>query len=348
MTRNLLHMDDKDVFKDKVVLITGGTGSLGRALSRRIIEQGTCSKVIIFSRDEWKQWEMKDSDPVFSHPKMRYFLGDVRDKDRLNRAFSEVDYVVHAAALKQVPAAEYNPSEFIKTNILGAMNVIDAALNQGVEKVVALSTDKATNPVNLYGASKLCSDKLFVAAHSYVGSRGYPTFSVVRYGNVAGSRGSIIPYWLKLLKQGATKLPLTDPRMTRFWITLDQSVDLVIKAFKISKGSEIFVPKIPSVNMVDVLEAIAPGITPEVIGIREGEKIHELMIHVDDARHTQEFDDHFIILPEMFTHNPKLLQQYLAGRQGKPLEDGFAYTSGTNEKWLSVDEIKSFINSYTV
>lgn len=339
-------MEDKEVFRDKVVLITGGTGSLGRALSRRILTENVCSKVIILSRDEWKQWEMKDSEPIFSHPKIRYFLGDVRDKERLVRAFSEVDYVVHAAALKQVPAAEYNPSEFIKTNVLGAMNVIDAALTQGVEKVVALSTDKATNPVNLYGATKLCSDKLFVAAHSYVGQRGFPVFTVVRYGNVAGSRGSIIPHWARLIKQGVLSLPLTDARMTRFWITLEQSVDLVVKSFKISKGSEIIVPKIPSVKMVDVLEAMAPGSQPEVIGIREGEKIHELMIPTDDARHTLEFDDHFIILPEMFTHHPKLKTQFLAGREGKSLPDGFAYTSGTNTDWLSVEEIKAFVKPF--
>lgn len=339
-------MDDKEVFRDKVVLITGGTGSFGRAFARRLLEEDACQKVIIFSRDEWKQWEMKESEPIFSHRKIRYFLGDVRDKERLNRSFSEVDYVIHAAALKQVPAAEYNPTEFIKTNINGAMNVIDAAITQGVEKVVALSTDKAVNPVNLYGATKLCSDKLFVSAQSYVGNRGYPTFSVVRYGNVAGSRGSIIPYWAKLLKNKAQALPLTDPRMTRFWITLPEALDLVVKAFKISKGTEILVPKIPSVNMVDLMEAMAPGMPADVIGIREGEKIHELMIHVDDARHTLEFDDHYLILPEMFAHHPKLLAQFMGDRVGTPLPDGFTYSSGSNTDWLTVDELKTFVKPY--
>lgn len=339
-------MDDKEVFRDKVVLITGGTGSFGRAFARRLLEEDVCSKVIIFSRDEWKQWEMKESEPLFSHKKIRYFLGDVRDKDRLERSFSEVDYVIHAAALKQVPAAEYNPTEFIKTNINGAMNVIDAAITQGVEKVVALSTDKAVNPVNLYGATKLCSDKLFVSAQSYVGNRGYPTFSVVRYGNVAGSRGSIIPHWAKLIQNGASALPLTDDRMTRFWITLPEAVDLVVKTFKISKGTEIIVPKIPSVKMVELLEAIAPDKKIDVIGIREGEKIHELMIHVDDARHTLEFDDHYIILPEMFSHNPKLLTKFLDGRVGTPLEEGFSYSSGTNKDWLSIDQLKKFVKPY--
>ena len=341
-------MDEELIFKDKVVLITGGTGSFGRAFAKRLLEKNLCSKVIIFSRDEWKQWEMKQSEAIFNHPKIRYFLGDVRDPARLKRAFSEVDYIVHAAALKQVPAAEYNPIEFIKTNVDGAIHVIDAALDQGVEKVVALSTDKAVNPVNLYGATKLCSDKLFIAAGNLVGHRGYPTFTVVRYGNVAGSRGSIIPFWAKLLKDNAASLPLTDSRMTRFWITLEQGVDLVIKAFNISKGSEILVPKIPSIKVADLLEAMAPNKEFEVIGIREGEKIHELMIHVDDARHTLEFDDHYIILPETFTHNPKLLQKFLAGRKGKPLPDGFSYTSGTNTAWLGVPELKEFIKPYMV
>lgn len=341
-------MDDKEVFRDRTVLITGGTGSFGRAFAKKLIQDDLCSKVIIFSRDEWKQWEMKDSEPVFSNPKMRYFLGDVRDKERLNRAFSEVDFVIHAAALKQVPAAEYNPSEFIKTNVMGAMNVIDAALNQGVEKVIALSTDKAVNPVNLYGATKLCSDKLFVAAQSYVGQRGYPTFSVVRYGNVAGSRGSIIPHWARLIKEKVSSLPLTDPRMTRFWITLPQAIDLVVEAFKVSKGSEIFVPKIPSARMSDLIEAMSPGKTPSIIGIREGEKIHELMIHVDDARHTLEFDEYYLILPEHFTHHPSLLTKFLSGRIGKPLPDGFSYSSDTNNDWLTVDEMKDFVKPYLV
>ena len=341
-------MDNKEVFKDKAILITGGTGSFGREFARRLLEENLCTKVIIFSRDEWKQWEMKQSEPIFSHPKIRYFLGDVRDPDRLKRAFSEVDFVIHAAALKQVPAAEYNPTEFIKTNVQGATNVIDAALEQGVEKVIALSTDKAVNPVNLYGATKLCSDKLFVAAGSYVGHRGYPTFTVVRYGNVAGSRGSIIPLWAKLIKERASALPLTDPRMTRFWITLPQSVDLVVKALEMGKGSEIIVPKIPSVKMIDLLKAMAPHIGYSVIGIREGEKIHELMIHSDDARHTLEFEDHFIILPEMMSHDSKRLAKFLGERQGKSLPDGFAYTSGDNSDWLTPQAMKEFTQPFLV
>lgn len=335
-----------DLFKDKSIAITGGTGSFGRAFARRLLKEDKCKKVIILSRDEWKQWEMKHSDPLYSSAKIRFFLGDVRDKDRLIRAFNEVDYVIHAAALKQVPAAEYNPTEFVKTNINGAMNVIDAAIDCQVEKVIALSTDKAVNPVNLYGATKLCSDKLFVAAGSYVGARGKPTFTVVRYGNVAGSRGSIIPFWGELLKRGCKHLPITDLRMTRFWITLDQSVDLVIKALEQGKGSEVFVPKIPSFKITDLLESIAPGMKPDIIGIREGEKLHELMIPVDDARHTLEFDEHFIILPEFIVHNPKHLTQFLGGRSGNPLPDGFAYTSGDNKEWLTQNELTELIKPY--
>jgi UDP-N-acetylglucosamine 4,6-dehydratase len=339
-------MQEKDVFKSRVVLITGGTGSFGKAFARRLLEEDECQKVIIFSRDEWKQWEMRDSDPIFSHPKIRYFLGDVRDKERLIRSFSEVDYVIHAAALKQVPAAEYNPSEFIKTNVQGAMNIIDAAITQGVEKVVALSSDKAVNPVNLYGATKLCSDKLFTAAQSYVGQKNYPTFSVVRYGNVAGSRGSVLPYWIKLLKQGAKTLPLTDPRMTRFWITLQESVDLVIKALALAKGSEIFVPKIPSIRMDELLIALAPEASADLIGIRPGEKLHELMISSDDARHTLAFKDHYLILPEGLVRNPKKLTAFLGERTGTPLPDGFSYTSDNNPEWLSVDALKAFVKPY--
>lgn len=335
-----------DLFENKVVLITGGTGSFGRAFAKRLIQEDKVAKVIILSRDEWKQWDMKTNDPLFGSSKMRYFLGDVRDKDRLLRAFNEVDYVIHAAALKQVPVAEYNPTEFVKTNINGAMNVIDAAIQAGVEKVIALSTDKAVNPVNLYGATKLCSDKLFIAGQSYVGSRSYPTFSVVRYGNVAGSRGSIVPFWSKLIKEGIKNLPLTDSRMTRFWITLEESVDLVIKALFQGQGSEVFIPKIPSFKITDLLEAMAPGSKPDIIGIREGEKIHELMIPSDEARHTLEFDDHYVIIPEHFSHNPKLLTKFLNGRTCKTLPDGFAYTSGTNSDWLTVSQLQSLVQPF--
>ncbi|MCB1118741.1 MAG: SDR family NAD(P)-dependent oxidoreductase, partial [Chlamydiia bacterium] len=226
-------------FKDKTILITGGTGSFGRAFTKRLLQEDAIAKVIIFSRDEWKQWEMRDTDPIFTHPKIRYFLGDIRDPVRLARAFQEVDIVIHAAALKQVPAAEYNPSEFIKTNVMGAMNIINAAIDAKVEKVIALSTDKAVNPVNLYGATKLCSDKLFIAGNAYVGSSQQPIFAVVRYGNVLGSRGSLLPFWKKLIAQGETSLPVTDPRMTRFWITLDEAVNFVIHCLPLTQAGEI-------------------------------------------------------------------------------------------------------------
>lgn len=337
-------MQNHRLLNDQTVLITGGTGSLGRALSKWLIEEGSCRKVIIFSRDEWKQWEMKQSCPQFSDPKLRYFLGDVRDSKRLQRAFNEVDIVVHTAALKQVPAAEYNPSEFIKTNVLGAMNIIDAAITCQVKKVIALSTDKAVNPINLYGASKLCSDKLFVAGNSYVGARGFPSFSVVRYGNVAGSRGSIIPLWKKLIDHTSNPLPLTDIRMTRFWISLQEAVSFVIKCLKNARGGEIFVPKIPSFKIEALAEIMAPHRAQEVIGVREGEKLHELMIGTDDARHTLDLGDHYIIVPEMYTHSPKLLKKFLDKRKGNPLEDGFAYTSDRNTLWLRGKELKKRLN----
>jgi len=338
-------MNDHSFFKNKTILITGGTGSLGKTLAKKLLIEDECMKVIIFSRDEWKQSEMLELDPIFKSSKMRYFLGDVRDKDRLERAFNEVNHVIHAAALKQVPAAEYNPTEFIKTNIIGAMNIIDATINCGVEKVIALSTDKATNPINLYGATKLCSDKLFVAANSYVGATQKPTFSVVRYGNVAGSRGSVIPYWEKLIANGAKCLPVTDARMTRFWITLEQSVDFVINCLKDARGGEIYVPKIPSVKIVDIAEGMAKGIADcmkiEFKGIREGEKLHELMIGTEDARHTLEFKDHYMIIPEI--HQGDKLKNFLMGREGKALPQDFSYASNTNDQWLSVQDIQEFI-----
>jgi len=338
-------MTSASFFKDKTLLITGGTGSFGRRLAKKLLIDNACAKVIILSRDEWKQWEMRESDPIFTHPKIRYFLGDVRDKDRLMRAFRDVHYIIHAAALKQVPAAEYNPTEFIKTNVLGAMNVIDAAVDSKVEKVIALSTDKAANPINLYGASKLCADKLFVAGNSYVGAVGKPTFSVVRYGNVAGSRGSVIPLWQKHLQEGATGLPVTDLRMTRFWITLEESIDFVLKCLQEARGGEIYVPKIPSVRITDIAEAIAPGYPLDVKGIREGEKLHELMIGVEDARHTLEYKDHFMIVPEIYSHEPKKLERFLLNRQGKPLRENFSYSSDSNEFWLDKEKIKAFIQT---
>lgn len=337
-------MITESIFKNKNVLITGGTGSFGQALCRRLLMEDLCNKVIVFSRDEWKQWEMRQTDPIFSSNKIRYFLGDVRDVKRLERAFNEVHFIVHTAALKQVPAAEYNPSEFINTNVLGGMNVIDAAINCGVERVIALSTDKAVNPVNLYGATKLCSDKLFVAGNSYVGARGYPKFSVVRYGNVAGSRGSILPLWRKMVQEGATHLPITDKRMTRFWITLDQCVDFVISCFSHMRGGEIFVPKIPSIHIVDLAKALAENLPHEYLGIREGEKLHELMISIEDARHTIEMQDLYVILPEMFTHDAMKRKKFLNGRTGKDLPEGFAYTSDNNSQWLSVGELRKLIS----
>lgn len=333
-------------FKNKNVLITGGTGSFGQALARRLLTENECNKVIIFSRDEWKQWQMRQAEEIFNHPKIRYFLGDVRDERRLERAFDEVHLVVHAAALKQVPAAEYNPSEFINTNVIGAMNVIDAAINARVERVIALSTDKAVNPVNLYGATKLCSDKLFVAGNSYVGARGIPKLSVVRYGNVSGSRGSIIPLWRKMLAEGATHLPITDARMTRFWITIEQAVEFVCQSFVNMRGGEIFVPKIPSIHIEELAKALAADIPHTYTGIREGEKLHELMISIEDARHTLEMDNHFVIMPEMYTHDESRLKKFLDGRNGKKLPEDFAYTSNTNSQWLSMKDLKKLVNEH--
>ncbi|MBA3721378.1 MAG: UDP-N-acetylglucosamine 4,6-dehydratase (inverting) [Parachlamydiaceae bacterium] len=334
------------IFKDQTILITGGTGSFGKALAKKLLTENVCHKVIIFSRDEWKQWEMRRNDPIFDHPKIRYFLGDVRDPQRLARAFSGVDIIVHAAALKQVPAAEYNPTEFINTNINGAINVIDAAIACGVKKVIALSTDKAVNPINLYGATKLCSDKLFVAGNVYVGAKGYPVFSVVRYGNVAGSRGSIIPFWQKLIEQGIPALPITDERMTRFWITLEDSVDFVCKCFtRMKKGGEIFVPKIPSVRITDLAEAMAPKLPKEICGIRPGEKLHELMISADDARHTIEYKDHFVILPELARDEVIPEECPIYPVKGKAVDPEFTYASNTNTQWLTIDEITKFLAS---
>lgn len=331
------------IFKDKSILITGGTGSFGRAMARKLLSESDCHKVIILSRDEWKQWEMQHSDPIFKHPKIRFFLGDVRDKERLGRAFNEVHFVIHAAALKQVPAAEYNPTEFIKTNVMGAMNVIDQAIDCRVEKVIALSTDKAVNPVNLYGATKLCSDRLFVAGNSYVGARGIPKLSVVRYGNVLGSRGSVIPYWQQLINGGAASLPITDKRMTRFWITLEQSLDFVINAFNEMRGGEIFIPKIPSMRIEDLANAMAPNLPHTYSGIREGEKLHELMIGTEDARHTFEYDKFYTIIPETYVHNEAFLKKYMEGRPGKQLAEGFSYGSDSNTEWLGIEALQKLL-----
>jgi UDP-N-acetylglucosamine 4,6-dehydratase len=350
--------------KGQRVLITGGTGSFGRAFAKKVLQEDLVSAVVILSRDEWKQWEMKSSDPLFSSPKIRFFLGDIRDKERLKRAFQDVDLLVHAAALKQVPAAEYNPTEFVKTNVQGTMNVIDAALDCGVKKVIALSTDKAVNPINLYGASKLCADKLTVAGNAYVGKRGYPLFSVVRYGNVLGSRGSIIPYWQTLIKEGAKELPLTDLRMTRFWITIDQAVDFVLRSFEKMRGGEIFVPKVPSMKLVDLADAMAPSINKKIIGIREGEKLHELLISQEDASHTVEYDDHYVIAPQTLetgfsprfgsdresqpslgqSFGQSLWDKFFHGRAGKLVEEGFYFASNHNARQMTQDELKKILN----
>ena len=317
----------------KALLITGGTGSFGQKFVQRTLEKYHPSKVVVFSRDELKQYEMQQK---LRHPALRFFIGDVRDRDRLYRAFKEIDIVIHAAALKQIPAAEYNPFEVIKTNIIGAQNVIEAAIDCGVKKVIALSTDKAANPVNLYGASKLCSDKLFVAGNSYVGFRE-TSFSVARYGNVAGSRGSVIPLFLRQRASG--RVTITDPRMTRFWITLEQGVDFVLTSLDRMTRGEIFVPKLPSTKITDLAEALAPGCTQEIIGIRPGEKLHEVMITEEDARHTLEMDDHFVITP----HFPWWSHENC--KQGKPLPAGFIYSSDRNGWRLNGQEITAMAAS---
>lgn len=327
------------MFNNATILITGGTGSFGKQYVKTLLERYRPHKIIIFSRDELKQFEMHQE---FSHPCMRYFIGDVRDRDRVVLAMRGVDYVIHAAALKQVPAAEYNPMECIKTNIHGAENVIYAALECNVKKVIALSTDKAANPINLYGATKLCSDKLFVAANNLAGDR-QTRFSVVRYGNVVGSRGSVVPVFKSLIEKGAGHLPITDARMTRFWITLQQGVDFVLKNFERMRGGEVFVPKIPSVRIVDLAKAMAPDLPIEVIGIRPGEKLHEVMCPLDDSHLTIEFQDHFVIQPSItfWTQNHNYSTNAL-GETGKSVEQGFEYNSGTNQHFLTVEEVCDF------
>lgn len=327
------------MFDDKSILITGGTGSFGRQYVRTILGRHRPRRLIVYSRDELKQYEMALEFPNAKYACMRYFIGDVRDKNRLLQAMQGVDFVIHAAALKQVPAAEYNPMECIKTNIHGAENVIHAALAAEVEKVIALSTDKAANPINLYGATKLASDKLFVAANNIAG--GHRTrFSVVRYGNVVGSRGSVVPLFQKLIRDGASQLPITDERMTRFWITLQQGVDFVLKDFARMHGGEIFVPKIPSVRIVDLALAMAPKLAQKIIGIRPGEKIHEVMCPADDSHLTLEFDDHYVIRPTIdFSETNNSYSPNRLGELGRDVEQGFEYNSGRNERFLGVAEI---------
>lgn len=327
------------MFDGKDILITGGTGSFGKKFTKILLKRYKPKRIIIFSRDELKQFEIQQE---FNDSCMRYFVGDVRDQERLKQAMDGVDYVIHAAALKQVPAAEYNPMECIKTNIHGAENVIKAALANNVKKVIALSTDKAANPINLYGATKLAADKLFVAANNMVG--GHPTrFSVVRYGNVVGSRGSVVPFFKKLIADGADHLPITHQEMTRFWITLEQGVDFVLKNFVRMHGGEIFVPKIPSTRIVDLAKSMAPGLPQKIIGMRPGEKIHEIMCPADDSHLTIEFDDHYVISPSITFHsgnNDFLINAQ--GEKGKPVEQGFEYNSGKNERFLSINELSEY------
>jgi len=329
------------VFNDKNILITGGTGSFGKKYTEILLKKYKPNKIIIYSRGELKQYEMSQ---VFNEPCMRYMIGDIRDLERLKKAMSGVHFVIHAAALKHVPIAEYNPMECIKTNINGAQNVIDASLECGVEKIIALSTDKAANPINLYGATKLASDKLFIAANNIKGTRK-TQFSVVRYGNVAGSRGSVIPLFKKLISQGATQLPITEPEMTRFWITLEQGVNFVLKNFKRMQGGEIFIPKIPSMKMIDLAKSMAPHLGVKVIGIRPGEKMHEVMVPKDDSHLTLEFDDHYVIQPSIiFTHKNDFTHNAL-GEVGKPVKMGFEYNSETNTQWLDTKGLTEMIDS---
>jgi len=328
------------MFNNKTILITGGTGSFGKQYTRTIYERYKPKKLIIYSRDEQKQFDMSNEFDKKAYSGIRYFIGDVRDRERLQIAMHGVDYVIHAAAMKHVPASEYNPMECIKTNIYGAENVIHTALYSNVEKVIALSTDKAASPINLYGATKLASDKLFVAANNIKGWRR-TSFSVVRYGNVVGSRGSVVPYFQKLLAQNTDHLPITDKRMTRFWITLQEGVDFVLKNFERMIGGEIFVPKIPSIKIVDLASAMAPSLNQKTIGIRPGEKIHEMMCTVDDSYLTLEFDDHFVIQPTIaFADHKQDFSKNNIGETGVPVKDGFEYNSGTNSHFLNIDEIK--------
>ncbi len=326
------------MLNNKTIFVTGGTGSFGKAFTKYVLTHYDPKKIIIYSRDEYKQFlmqnEFKKEFPDKAS-KLRFFIGDVRDKERMIRGMEGVDYVIHAAALKQVPACEYNPDEAIKTNIHGAMNVIDAALATGVKKVVALSTDKAVNPVNLYGGTKLVSDKLFIAANAYAGSKDI-SFAIVRYGNVAGSRGSIIPFFKDLIAKGETALPITDYRMTRFWISLQEGVELVIKALKEANGGETFISKIPSFKVTDLAEAMLPGCEKPEIGIREGEKLHEIMVTVEDAMNTYEYDKHFIVYPQM-----KWRERQVIIPGGKRVEEGFSYSSGNNTEWMSVEDIRT-------
>lgn len=327
------------MFDNSVVMITGGTGSFGKKYTETVLDRYNPRKIIIYSRDELKQYEMQQ---VYHQDCMRYFIGDVRDAERLRKAMDGVDYVIHAAALKQVPAAEYNPTECIKTNIHGAENVIEAAIANNVKKVIALSTDKATSPINLYGATKLVSDKLFVAANNMVGEK-QTRFACVRYGNVVGSRGSVVPFFKGLVAQGADELPITHEMMTRFWITLQQGVDFVLRNFDRMHGGEIFVPRIPSIRIMDLAEAYAPETATRIVGIRPGEKLHEVMCPADDSHLTIEFEDHYVICPSIKFYDKDIdFRTDALGDVGQPVDQGFEYNSGTNPHFLSVQEIRDF------
>ena len=329
-----------DEVRDKRVLITGGTGSFGRALAELLLTRCRPRSVVVFSRDEQKQYEMQTNSRFRDDSRMRYFIGDVRDRDRLARAFDGVDVVVHAAALKQIVSTEYNPFEAIKTNIIGAQNVVDCAIEKGVRTVIALSTDKAANPVSLYGATKLCSDKLFVAGNAYVGARN-TVFAVVRYGNVVGSRGSIVPFFLE--RRHDACLPITDPRMTRFWITLERGAEFVLDCVAKAVGGEVFVPKIPSMRIVDLARVIAPNAAHEYVGIRPGEKLHEVMVTEDDARQTVELSDRFVIMPTLV---PKSVERWKS--EGKSCREGFRYASDSNIEWLDDAALRSIIGSLSL
>lgn len=328
------------MFNDKSILVTGGTGSFGRRCIKTLLERFRPARIVVYSRDELKQFEMAE---VFNQPEMRYFIGDVRDRDRLRQAMRGIDFVVHAAALKHVPVAEYNPMECIKTNVYGAENVISAALDNNVERIIALSTDKAANPINLYGASKLASDKLFIAANNVAG-RHRTRFAVVRYGNVVGSRGSVVPFFRKLMANGAQELPITDVRMTRFWITLQQGVDFVIDSLYRMQGGELFVPKLPSARMPDLATALAPALRHKVIGIRPGEKLHEVMCPRDDARLTLEFEKYYLIQPSIsFNVKVDYAVNAATGATGLPVPDEFEYNSGTNPHFFTVEELRALL-----
>lgn len=327
------------MLNNKTILVTGGTGSFGNKFVDFVLENYNPNKIIIYSRDEFKQFNMQNkykNHPMFKC--LRFFVGDVRDLERMKRAMEGVEYVIHAAALKQVPACEYNPLEAIKTNVNGAANVINAALDSGVKKVIALSTDKAVNPINLYGGTKLVSDKLFIAGNAYAGAKDV-CFAIVRYGNVAGSRGSVIPFFDNIIKNGGKELPITDYRMTRFWISLEEGVKLVIKALEEARGGETFISKIPSFKITDLAQAMLPGCKMKEIGIREGEKLHEIMVTTEDSLHTYEYEKHYIVYPQMdFWDESKIIEG------GKKLDYGFSYSSGNNTEWYSIEDLKTLLN----